>query len=147
MRTDYSEGGMRWSFLLLAAAAQLLGSDAFSGNLIGAAGTRRLHPAWSRVSFQKQSRPSMQLQSPGDRKDRKQGVASREFSPILSMILAAGLLFPSAASAAPDWDVETTRTYLDIFLAIFSTLFFIRIPITWYPQLDITKFPQAIVCW
>ncbi len=69
----------------------------------------------------------------------------RNMSPLLA--IAAGILMePTAAlAAAPEW-VEPTRSSLDIFLAVFSTLFFIRIPITWYPQMDLNKMPQALVC-
>ncbi len=57
------------------------------------------------------------------------------------------LLAPTAASAAgPEW-LEPTRITLDIALAIFSTLFFIRIPMTWYPQMDLNQFPQNLAAW
>jgi hypothetical protein len=67
-------------------------------------------------------------------------------SPLLA-IAASFFMEPAAAlAAAPEW-LEPTRSSLDIFLAIFSTLFFVRIPISWYPQMDLNKLPQAIVCW
>ena len=63
--------------------------------------------------------------------------------PLATMMLLA----PTAVSAAgPEW-LEPTRITLDIALAIFSTLFFIRIPMTWYPQMDLNQFPQNLVAW
>ena len=57
------------------------------------------------------------------------------------------LLAPTAAFAAgPEW-LEPTRVTLDIALALFSTLFFIRIPMTWYPQMDLNQFPQNLAAW
>ena len=57
------------------------------------------------------------------------------------------LLVPTAAFAAgPEW-LEPTRVTLDIALALFSTLFFIRIPMTWYPQMDLNQFPQNLAVW
>lgn len=72
----------------------------------------------------------------------------------LTLPAAIAVLAPAIAVAAGgDGDVSTSpenleqiRSTLDISLAILSTLFFIRIPISWYPQMDLTKFPQAIVC-
>mmetsp|Transcript_12541 Transcript_12541/g.30302 ORF Transcript_12541/g.30302 Transcript_12541/m.30302 type:complete len:102 (-) Transcript_12541:12-317(-) len=43
-------------------------------------------------------------------------------------------------------NLETIRSTLDIGLALLSTLFFIRIPISWYPDMDLNKFPQVIAC-
>ncbi|EKX44619.1 hypothetical protein GUITHDRAFT_72077 [Guillardia theta CCMP2712] len=63
---------------------------------------------------------------------------------VIASILTA---FPLAASAAaPEW-LEPTRSSLDIGLALFSLLFFLRIPLTWYPQMDLNQFPQNIVAW
>ena len=57
------------------------------------------------------------------------------------------VLAPTAVFAAgPEW-LEPTRVTLDIALAIFSTLFFIRIPMTWYPQMDLNQFPQNLAAW
>ena len=64
-------------------------------------------------------------------------------APILPVL--AVLLAPAVAGAEPPEWLEDTRSQLDIGLAIFSLLFFLRIPLTWYPQMDLKKFPQAIV--
>ena len=70
----------------------------------------------------------------------------------LTLPVAIALLAPAIAvaaggdaDAAPE-NLEQIRSALDISLAILSTLFFIRIPISWYPQMDLTKFPQVIAC-
>jgi len=71
--------------------------------------------------------------------------AARTFSlaPLAPVLVA--LLVPAVAGAEPPEWLEDTRSSLDIGLAIFSLLFFLRIPLTWYPQMDLKKLPQAIV--
>jgi hypothetical protein len=60
--------------------------------------------------------------------------------PLLAVVLVPGV----AGAEPPEW-LEDTRSSLDLGLAIFSLLFFLRIPLTWYPQMDLKKLPQAIV--
>ena len=57
----------------------------------------------------------------------------------------AAVLVPAVANAEPPEWLEDTRSSLDLGLAFFSLLFFLRIPLTWYPQMDLKKLPQAIV--
>eukprot|EP00960_Hanusia_phi_P025225 741132-Hanusia_phi.AAC.4 len=83
--------------------------------------------------------------------ERPERATSRADSPasMSSSVVIASLLtaFPlTAYAAAPEW-LEPTRSSLDIGLALFSLLFFLRIPLTWYPQMDLNKFPQNIVAW
>ena len=61
------------------------------------------------------------------------------------LIPALVMLAPTAVGAEPPEWLEDARSSLDIGLALFSLLFFLRIPLTWYPQMDLKKMPQAIV--
>lgn len=56
------------------------------------------------------------------------------FVPVLMTVL-----LPSVAGAEPPEWLEDTRSSLDIGLALFSLLFFLRIPLTWYPQVKQPK--------
>ena len=60
--------------------------------------------------------------------------------PALAVVLAPGVV----GAEPPEW-LEDTRSSLDVGLALFSLLFFLRIPLTWYPQMDLKKLPQAVV--
>lgn len=71
--------------------------------------------------------------------------APRSFSLALLAPVLVAVLAPAVVGAEPPEWLEDTRSYLDIGLAIFSLLFFLRIPLTWYPQMDLKKLPQAIV--
>ena len=65
--------------------------------------------------------------------------ALASLAPVLAIVL------PAVAGAEPPEWLEDTRSSLDIGLAVFSLFFFLRIPLTWYPQMDLKKFPQAVV--
>ena len=71
--------------------------------------------------------------------------SARKFSlgPLIPVL--AAVLVPAVANAEPPEWLEDTRSSLDLGLAFFSLLFFLRIPLTWYPQMDLKKLPQAIV--
>lgn len=76
------------------------------------------------------------------------GAAQKPAAPqLLASAALALVLVPSVASAAaPEW-LEPVRSSLDIGLAVFSLFFFLRIPLTWYPNMDLNKAPQCIVAW
>jgi YggT family protein len=63
-----------------------------------------------------------------------------------SAALAIAMVPTVASAAAPEW-LEPVRSSLDIGLAVFSLFFFLRIPLTWYPNMDLNKAPQSIVAW
>jgi hypothetical protein len=78
------------------------------------------------------------MQAQGDNSARKFSLG-----PLIPVL--AAVLVPAVANAEPPEWLEDTRSSLDLGLAFFSLLFFLRIPLTWYPQMDLKKLPQAIV--
>ena len=86
-----------------------------------AAGAR--HPRHALLSMQEQ-RDSHRAAAPA--------AAGRSLAPLVPVL--ATMLVPAVAGAEPPEWLEDTRSSLDIGLALFSLLFFLRIPLTWYPQ-------------
>jgi hypothetical protein len=82
---------------------------------------------------------SMQEQRDGHRAAAP-AAAGRSLAPLVPVL--ATILVPSVVGAEPPEWLEDTRSSLDIGLALFSLLFFLRIPLTWYPQV---WWPGALV--
>eukprot|EP00287_Rhodomonas_sp_CCMP768_P005810 CAMPEP_0196738624 /NCGR_PEP_ID=MMETSP1091-20130531/15908_1 /TAXON_ID=302021 /ORGANISM="Rhodomonas sp., Strain CCMP768" /LENGTH=190 /DNA_ID=CAMNT_0042082601 /DNA_START=8 /DNA_END=580 /DNA_ORIENTATION=+ len=92
------------------------------------------------VYMQENSRRSA-LVPPGTKEPKDQ----RIWLPTALAFLAVAI--PTAATATPPEWLEPTRSSLDIGLALLSLLFFLRIPITWYPNMDLNQLPQALIAW
>ena len=88
--------------------------------------------------YQRAPRLSMQLQE--ERSEAATPPARHSLAPIAAVCMT--LLMPAVAAAEPPEWLEDTRSSLDIGLALFSLLFFLRIPLTWYPQVITAKTPS-----
>lgn len=103
--------------------------------------------AGARVQPQAQRAPlrlAMQEERNAEAPQRAPGLrAAAELAPLLPALVV--VLAPGVVGAEPPEWLEDTRSSLDIGLALFSLLFFLRIPLTWYPQMDLKKLPQAVV--
>lgn len=97
--------------------------------------------------FSRPSRPSsaapLRMQVMPDSKPNRRAALA---IPAIALLVPAIAFAASPSSEDIPANLEQIRSTLDISLALLSTLFFIRIPISWYPQMDLNKLPQAIVC-
>ena len=85
---------------------------------------------------------AMQQQRPSG---AQRAAAPPAMGALASLAPVLAITLPAVAGAEPPEWLEDTRSSLDIGLAVFSLFFFLRIPLTWYPQMDLKKFPQAVV--